>query len=97
LLALEVVREKTWISRTREVVRQTLRTHGEPELDRLLVAGAIVAREGSHYRIETGGESWEEIEAIARRESGVCDCGKPLSARGKIYRCRTCGREFRLT
>jgi hypothetical protein len=96
LLALEDVPEKTWIRRTREVVRQTLRTHGEPEVDRLLVADAIVTREGSHYRIESGGESWDEIEVIARRRSGVCDCGKPLSTRGKVYRCRTCGREFRL-
>jgi hypothetical protein len=78
------------------VVRQTLGAHAEPEVDCWLVAGAIVAKDGSHYRIESGDESWDEIEALARRQSGVCDCGKPLSSRGEIYLCRTCGREFQL-
>ena len=91
----EGVPERTWIARARDVVRETLWSEGEPEVDRFLVAGAVVVREGLHYRIESGGESWEEIEASARRRIGVCDCGRPLSSRGDVQRCRACGREFR--
>jgi hypothetical protein len=88
---------KAWIDRARQAVRETLWTEGEPEVDRILVSGALVARDGNHYRIESGGESLEEIEALGQREKGVCDCGSPLSSREAVQRCRSCGREFRLS
>ncbi len=67
----------------------------DSELDQLLVCGALVVREGSHYRLESGLESWEQLQAAARRLEGVCDCGAPLSQRGDTAVCRTCCREYR--
>ncbi len=86
-----------WLERARRVVRATLGGEAEGDLDRLLVSGALVTREGDHYRVEQGAEEWEELEAIDRRRAGVCDCGSPLSSRGSLHSCRACGREFRLS
>jgi hypothetical protein len=68
----------------------------DSELDQLLVCGALVVREGSHYRLESGLESWDELQAAARRLEGICDCGAPLSRRGDAAICRTCCREFQV-
>lgn len=83
-----------WIERAREIVRETLWFDWEPEVERTLVEGAVVIRDGEHYRIESGDESWEELEALARVSEGVCDCGSPLSDRGHARCCRSCGREY---
>lgn len=80
--------------RARRAVAESLQTDGDPEVERALVAGAVVAREGDHYRIELGGDDWTELEAGARRLEGRCDCGALLSVSGGRARCRTCGREF---
>ncbi len=85
-----------WLERARRVVRATLGGE-EGDLERLLVSGALVTRDGDHYRVEQGAEASEELEAIERRRSGVCDCGNPLSSRGSVHSCRACGREFRLS
>lgn len=85
-----------WLSqRAREIVTETLAQEAEPELDRLLVAGAVVVREGEHYRIESGEDVWSELEARARRLEGLCDCGSLLSLHGARAHCRSCGREYR--
>lgn len=81
--------------KARQIVAQTLTSEGEAEVSRMLVAGAIVSREGEHYRIESGGDSWRELEAHAQRLAGRCDCGALLSTEGERSRCRSCGREFR--
>ncbi len=86
---------RTFAERARQIVAQTLFAEGEADIDRLLVGEAVVQREGEHYRIEIGGESWHELEAHARRLEGRCDCGALLSTLGERSHCRTCGREFR--
>jgi hypothetical protein len=88
-----------WLSkRAREIVSDTLAQEAEPELEleRFLVAGAVVVREGEHYRIESGEDAWSELEARARRlKGGFCDCGALLSTHGARAHCRSCGREYR--
>ncbi len=84
-----------WLSRrAREIVSDTIAREAEPELERLLVAGAVVVREGEHYRIETGEDVWSELEARARRLEGLCECGALLSSHGARAHCRSCGREY---
>ncbi len=81
--------------KARQIVAQTLFTEGDSEVGRMLVAGAVVSQEGNHYRIESGGDSWTDLEAHARHLEGRCDCGALLSTVGNRSRCRSCGREFR--
>lgn len=81
--------------RARQIVSQTLTSESDGEVSRILVADAVVEREGNHYRIESGGDSWSDLEAQARRMDGSCDCGALLSTEGDRARCRSCGREFR--
>jgi len=81
--------------RAHDLVLRAVQEATEPEFDQILVGEALVIREGSHYRIEAGGESWSELQDCARRRDGVCDCGSPLSSLGNRHCCRTCGREFR--
>ncbi len=84
-----------WLSRrAREIVHQTLLQESDSEVDRLLVAGAVVVRDGEHFRIESGDDSWSELEAHARRLQGLCDCGAVLSVKGQRAHCRSCGREY---
>ena len=64
-------------------------------MERILVAGSVVERDGERYRIESGEESWQELEAQARHQEGLCDCGAILSKHGDRAQCRTCGREFK--
>jgi hypothetical protein len=78
-----------------DIVRHTLESEPTPEIERLLVAGAVVVREGEHFRIESGEDAWAELEARAKRLEGLCDCGAVLSARGARAHCRSCGREYR--
>ena len=86
---------RSFAERARQIVSQTLFTEGDVEVDRLLVGEAVVSRDGEHYRIESGDDSWKELEAHARRLEGLCDCGALLSTLGERSHCRTCGREFR--
>jgi hypothetical protein len=84
-----------WLrNRALEIVNDTLDTTGEPEVERLLVAGAVVVRDGEHFRIESGDDTWSELEARARRLEGLCDCGALLSCKGARAHCRSCGREY---
>jgi hypothetical protein len=84
-----------WLSRrARAIVTDTLLDEAEMDVDRLLVAGAVVVREGEHFRIESGDDSWSELEARARRLSGLCDCGAVLSVKQSRAHCRSCGREY---
>lgn len=87
---------RNFAERARQIVAHTLFTEADPELDRTLIAGALVARDGDHYKIELGGESWTELEIQAQRLEGRCDCGCVLSRQDGRSRCRTCGREFTL-
>ncbi|MBM4337086.1 MAG: hypothetical protein FJ108_14465 [Deltaproteobacteria bacterium] len=87
-----------WLSRrAREIVSETLQQEAEVELEieRMLVAGAVVVREGEHYRIESGDDVWGELEARARLLEGLCGCGSLLSSHGARAQCRSCGREYR--
>ena len=87
---------RTFAERARQIVADTLFAEADGEVDRLLVAGALVVRdEDEHYRIAQGGDSWTELQARAARLEGLCDCGALLSTRGDRCHCRTCGREFR--
>ena len=81
--------------RAREIVSHTIEGESSPEIERLLVAGAVVVREGEHFRIESGEDAWTDLEARARRLEGLCDCGSVLSSRGARAHCRSCGREYR--
>jgi len=84
-----------WLSRrAREIVSDTIAQDGEHELERLLVAGAVVVREGEHYRIESGEDVWSDLEARARRLEGLCECGALLSSHGNRAHCRSCGRVY---
>ncbi|HXX47216.1 MAG TPA: hypothetical protein VEN47_03245 [Myxococcota bacterium] len=84
-----------WLSRrAAEIVTDAVLGDAEADLDRLLVSGAVVVREGDHFRIESGDESWSELEASARRLQGLCDCGALLSQKGARAHCRSCGREY---
>ena len=80
--------------RARAIVHQTLMGESDPEVERTLVSGAVVARDGDHFRIQSGEESEDDLARAARREEGLCDCGGPLSTRGDRARCRSCFREF---
>ena len=82
-------------SYAQKVVSGILDEADEVELDQIAVAGALVAREGDHYRIEAGGDEWSELESAAERAAGRCDCGEPLSRRESTWHCRRCGREYR--
>jgi hypothetical protein len=83
-----------WLHRrAREIVAATL-SEEEPEVEQMLVADALIIREGNHFRIAQGGESWDELADSAQRHDGLCDCGALLSARGEVLHCRACGREY---
>jgi hypothetical protein len=77
-----------------QLATQALWDAFEPEFEQMIVCGAVVERDGAHYRIVSGGESWEELEARARRLEGLCECGAPLSSMRDSRTCRTCGRVF---
>ncbi len=85
---------RTLKERARAIVHRTLMGGDDPETERTLVSGAVVARDGDHFRIHSGEESEADLDGIARREHGLCDCGELLSTRGDRARCRSCGREF---
>jgi len=78
----------------RAIVSRTL-GQDDPEVDLMLVSGALVAREGNHYRIELDLEGDLELESLALRAEALCDCGGLLSSCGPRLLCRSCGREFR--
>lgn len=82
-------------SYAQKVVSGILDETEETEVERAAVADAVVAMDGDHYRIESGGDEWSDLEAAADRAAGRCDCGELLSRRGSRWRCRTCGREYR--
>ncbi len=84
-----------WLSRrAREILAEAALHEPEAEIDRMLVAGAVVVRDGAHFRIESGDDTWTELEAHARRLQGLCDCGAVLSVNTKRAHCRACGREY---
>ena len=77
------------------IVARVLFDEQPSDLDRMLIDDAVVVRDGDHFRIETGGDSWEQLEAEAQHLEGRCDCGELLSFSGSRSRCRTCGRDYR--
>ncbi len=89
----ELVRERR--RRTEQVVAATLLEEDASEHDGMLVGDALVIRKGNHYRIASGGDEWEELEARAEQLAGRCDCGALLSLSGKLSHCRSCGRDYR--
>ncbi len=82
---------ETTLRSVHSVVASSLDLPEDHELERLLVAGSVVVREGQHYRIEGPVESAEELERFAGRR---CECGRPLSSRDGARVCRHCHREF---
>ena len=52
--------------------------------------GPQLERRGDHYRIESGAETLDELDAIARRSAGHCECGWPLSRLDEDWFCRRC-------
>ena len=95
MLYSHVMKIQDLTGRALSVLRETLPETAEPECTRLLVSDAIVVREGNHFAIEVGAGDGAELEAIAHRLAGRCDCGAPLSRRGEHLLCRTCSREYR--
>ena len=89
----ELIRERR--GRTEQIVAATLFDEDASEHDEMLVGDALVVRKGNHYRIEAGGDEWEELEAQAEQLAGRCDCGAPLSFSGSLSHCRSCGRDYR--
>ena len=89
----ELIRERH--RRTEQVVAATLFEEDASEHDEMLVGDTLVVRKGNHYRIASGGDEWEELEAQAERLAGRCDCGAPLSISGSLSHCRSCGRDYR--
>ena len=87
---------RSFAERARRIVTETLFAEADPEVDRLLIGDAVIGKDDDHYRIESGGEAWEELASQARRQEGLCDCGGLLSTQGDRSHCRTCGREFRV-
>jgi len=80
-----------WLHRrVREIVDHQLSEDADPEIERLLVGGAIVTREGDHYRIERGGETWEELERLARASWSCPGCGTALASARDPDRCPRC-------
>lgn len=84
-------------SRTTQVVNKTLIDEEASDLDRVLVGNALVVRKGDHYRIESGAEGSDELEARAQQLEGRCDCGELLSSLGDRSHCRSCGRDYRVS
>ena len=76
-------------------IAQSLEGVLDHELEQMMVCGALVSCEENHYRIESGDETWEELEAFSRLQEGRCDCGSLLSSVGDRHSCRSCGREYR--
>jgi hypothetical protein len=62
------------------------------EVDTRLVAGALVERQGDHFRIASGFETPEELETLERRSRGDCECGWLLSQAQNQWFCRRCDR-----
>ncbi|MCZ6823521.1 MAG: hypothetical protein O7F10_11270 [Deltaproteobacteria bacterium] len=89
----ELIRERH--RRTEQVVAATLFEEDASEHDEMLVGDTVVVRKGTHYRIASGGDEWEDLEAQAERLAGRCDCGGPLSSSGSLSHCRSCGRDYR--
>ncbi len=89
----ELIRERQ--RRTEQVVAATLFEEDASEHDEMLVGDTLVVRKGNHYRIASGGDEWEELEAQTERLAGRCDCGAPLSISGSLSHCRSCGRDYR--
>jgi hypothetical protein len=76
-------------------VCETLAETAEPECTRFLISDAVVVREGNHFAIEPSGDDRTELDSVARRLEGLCDCGALLSSRDERLLCRVCGREYR--
>ncbi len=89
----ELIRERR--RRTEQVVAATLFDEDISEHDEMMVGDALVVRKDNHYRIESGGDEWEDLESRAERLAGRCDCGAPLSCSGSLSHCRSCGRDYR--
>ena len=85
---------RTLKERAQAIVHKARMGQKDPEIERTLVSGAVVARDGDHFRIHSGEESEADLDRASRREEGLCDCGGLLSTRGDRARCRSCGREF---
>jgi hypothetical protein len=67
-----------WLHRrVREIVDQATEEDADRDFERLLVGDAVVAREGDHYRIERGGDTWEELERLALDPTTCPLCGGP--------------------
>ena len=45
----------------------------ESEVERMLVAGAVVQRQGDHYWIVSGGESPAELAQLAATPASACE------------------------
>jgi hypothetical protein len=80
---------------TEQIVVNTLLDDDESELEHMMIGEALVVRDGSHYRIESGAESWDDLKAAGEHIQGRCDCGALLSFIDDQSHCRTCGRDYR--
>ncbi len=81
---------------TETMAHQAFMDFDHPDIDRVLIAGAVVTRDQGHWSIESGAETDEDLAQMAQRILGHCDCGAPLSNRDTRFECRSCGREYRI-
>jgi RNA polymerase sigma-70 factor, ECF subfamily len=74
-----------WLHRrAQEIAADLLGEDAELELERLLVGEAVVTRDGDHYRIESGGESWAELEQLAAQSTGRDPAAASVLASGSV-------------
>jgi hypothetical protein len=58
-----------------------MRDDGDAEFEQQHVGDAVVTRQGDHYRIESGGESWAELERLAEQIAGKSAAAAPPPAK----------------
>jgi RNA polymerase sigma-70 factor (ECF subfamily) len=74
-----------WLHRrAREIGDDLLREVGVEDFERLMVGDAVVTRVGGHYRIESGGETWAELERLAAQATGRDPAGAGVLASGPV-------------
>jgi len=81
-----------WLHRrVREIVDEATAEDPDRDVERLLVGDAVVTRVGDHYRIERGGDSWEELERLAVELRTCPACHELVGGTSEAPSCARCG------
>ena len=73
-----------------QIALHVVESLGEHELERTYLCGAVVERQGEHFRICAGEETEGELRRHALGLRGACGCGAPLSMSFRRRFCRRC-------